>query len=63
MNLEAHHLNIETAFLNGILDEEIYMKAPDHLDTDKTGVWKLLKPLYGLKQAPHVCNKLLDSTL
>jgi len=31
LNLEAHHLDIETAFLNRTLDEEIYMKAPDGL--------------------------------
>jgi len=63
MNLEAHHLNIETAFLNGTLDEEIYMKVLDGIDTNETGVWKLLKSLYRLKQASHVWNKLLDSTL
>ena len=63
MNLEAHHLDIETAFLNGTLDEEIYMKAPDGFDTKSNGVWKLLKSLYRLKQASYVWNKLLDSTL
>jgi len=41
LNLEAHHLDIETAFLNGTLDEEIYMKAPDGFDTEKNGIWKL----------------------
>ena len=63
MNLEAHHLDIETAFLNGTLDEEIYMKAPDGFDMKSNGVWKLLKSLYRLKQASYVWNKLLDSTL
>ena len=63
MNLEAHHLDIETAFLNGTLDEEIYMKAPDSFNTRKDDVWRLRKSLYGLKQASHVWNKLLDSTL
>jgi len=63
LNLEAHHLDIETAFLNGTLDEEIYMKAPDGFDTEKNGIWKLRKSLYGLKQASHVWNKLLDGTL
>ncbi len=37
LNLKAHHLDIETAFLNRTLDEEIYMKAPDGLGN----VWKL----------------------
>ena len=63
MNLEAHHLDIETVFLNGTLDEEIYMKAPDSFRTGNDEVWKLQKSLYGLKQASHVWNKLLDSTL
>jgi len=63
LNLEAHHLDIETAFLNGTLDEEIYMKAPDGLDTKEGNIWKLQKSLYGLKQASHIWNKLLDGTL
>ena len=63
LDLEAHHLDIETAFLNGTLEEEIYMKAPDGLDTDKNSIWKLRKSLYGLKQASNVWNKLLDCTL
>jgi len=63
LNLEAHHLDIETAFLNGTLDKEIYMKAPDGLNTKEGNVWKLRKSLYGLKQASHVWNKLLDGTL
>jgi len=63
MNLKAHHLDIKTAFLNGMLDEEIYMKALDGFSTEKTDLWKLLKSLYGLKQALHIWNKLLDGTL
>jgi hypothetical protein len=62
LNLEAHHLDIETAFLNGELDEEIYMKAPDGF-AGNNGVWKLMKSLYGLKQASYIWNKLLDNTL
>jgi Reverse transcriptase (RNA-dependent DNA polymerase) len=63
MNLEAHHLNIETTFLNGTLDEEIYMKAPDGFNTGNSNVGRLLKSLYGLKQVSYVWNKLLDNTL
>jgi hypothetical protein len=63
LNLEAHHLDIETTFLNGTLDEEIYMKAPDGLEAGSDDLWKLKKSLYGLKQASHVWNKLLNSTL
>ena len=63
LNLKAHHLDIKTVFLNGTLDKEIYMKAPDGLNTGRNNVLKLQKSLYGLKQASHVWNKLLDSTL
>ena len=63
LNLEVHHLDIETMFLNGTLDEEIYMKAPGSSDTSSDEVWQLKKSLYGLKQVSHVWNKLLDSML
>ena len=63
LNLEAHHLDIETAFLNGTLDKEIYMRALDSSNTKSDGVWQLKKSLYGLKQVLHIWNKLLDSTL
>ena len=41
LNLETHHLDIKTAFLNRTLDKEIYMKAPDDLSTGKNSLWKL----------------------
>ena len=62
LDLKAHHLNIKTTFLNGSLEEKIYMKALDGF-TGRSGVWKLLKSLYRLKQALYIWNKLLDSTL
>ena len=62
LNLEAHHLDIKTTFLNGSLDKEIYMKAPEG-STGWNGMWKLLKFLYRLKQASYIWNKLLDGTL
>ncbi|CAI7818154.1 unnamed protein product [Closterium sp. NIES-54] len=46
-------MNVTTAFLNGILEEEIFMAQPERFDDCSGRVWKLKKALYGLKQAPR----------
>ena len=52
LNLELHHVDIETAFLYGDLDE-VYMEQPPHFVslTIPQYVCKLHKSLYGLKQS------------
>jgi hypothetical protein len=47
-DFEIRHLDIKTAFLNGELDEEIYLLKPKILGG---GFWLLLKGLYGLRQS------------
>ena len=54
-----HQMDVVTAFLNGKLDEEIYMQQPEgYIEPGKVHlVCKLKKSLYGLKQSPRCWNK------
>ena len=63
--MHVHQMDVKTAFLNGDLEEEVYMEQPDHLEkkNPKQKVWKLKKALYGLKQAPRAWNKRLHEFL
>ncbi|KAG6590587.1 reverse transcriptase [Phytophthora cinnamomi] len=55
-------MDVKTAFLNGGLDEEIYMVQPDgYVDEDHPDYeCKLKQSLYGLKQSPRMWNKTID---
>ena len=63
--LLVHQMDVKTAFLNGELDEEIYMEQPDGflLEGQEKKVCKLLKSLYGLKQAPKQWHEKFERTL
>ncbi|WVZ76800.1 hypothetical protein U9M48_024733 [Paspalum notatum var. saurae] len=56
---------MKTAFLNGELDEEIYMDQPEGfvVSRQEDKVCRLLKSLYGLKQAPKQWHEKFDNTL
>lgn len=63
-NLDIHHLDIKTAFLNGELEEEVYVTQPPGYPIGPPNmVCKLNKALYGLKQAPRAWHTKLDATL
>jgi hypothetical protein len=51
---KLHQMDVKSAFLNGVLEEEVYLRQPPEFESDKYPhrVYKLRKALYGLKQAP-----------
>jgi hypothetical protein len=58
--LEIHQMDVRNAFLNGTLDETIYLRAPAGLNLQKGKCLHLLKSIYGLKQAPRVWHHELS---
>lgn len=63
--LIVRHYDVKNAFLNGILEETIYMAQPKGFEVkgEEHKVCKLNKNIYGLKQAARVWNKTLNSIL
>ena len=49
-NYQIHQVDVKTAFLNGELEEEVYVKVPPGINAEGR-IWRLHKALYGLKQA------------
>lgn len=66
-SLRKYHVrqyDVKSAFLNGTLNEEIYMKPPPGVQNeDKDKVLRLHKSLYGLKQAARVWNQTLHKAM
>lgn len=55
-NLKLRKFDVTTAFLNGHLEEVLYMKQPEGYDDGSGKVLRLKKSLYGLKQASKSWN-------
>ncbi|KAF0922593.1 hypothetical protein E2562_039506, partial [Oryza meyeriana var. granulata] len=61
----VHHMDVKSAFLNGELIEEVYVRQPPGFTVagHEDKVLRLDKALYGLRQAPRAWNAKLDETL
>ncbi|KAH0706549.1 hypothetical protein KY289_011625 [Solanum tuberosum] len=64
-NYHLHQLDVNNAFLQGNLDEEMYMAQPLGFtgDDNPTHICRLCKAIYGLKQAPREWYNALTSYL
>ncbi|KAL8157704.1 hypothetical protein AgCh_002416 [Apium graveolens] len=62
---EVHHLEVKSAFLNGFIEEEVYVSQPKGYvkKGQEHKVYKLLKALYGLRQAPMAWYSRLNQHL
>ena len=54
MGWRIHLIDVKTAYLNGLLQEEVYLEQPQGFEIYErdSHVCRLKKALYGLKQAP-----------
>ena len=59
-NLEVHQIGVKAAFLNGKLEEEIYLCPPPGFHDDPKVIWCLQHALYSLKQALKVWYDMLQ---
>ena len=62
---EIWQMDVKTAFLNGNLEEDVYMTQPEGFVDSKNAekVCKLRKSIYGLKQASRSWNHRFDETV
>jgi hypothetical protein len=65
MKWKLHQMDVKTAFLNGVIEEEVYIEKPQgfKVENRKYHVCRLKKALYRLKQAPRAWYGHIDSFL
>ena len=64
LNWEVHKMDVNSAFLHGYLQKEIYMEKPHgYVQNNSILVCHLKKSFYGLKQAPKAWYSKMDSFL
>ena len=62
LDLEIHQMDVDVAFLNGILKETVFCKPPPGVTVPPGHVLLLLRALYGTKQAARVWWQNIDNT-
>ncbi|KAK6147692.1 hypothetical protein DH2020_018604 [Rehmannia glutinosa] len=64
-NFIVYQMDVKRAFLNGLLEEEVYVEQPPGFEQKTLGdnMYKLKKALYGLKQAPRAWYDTLSQFL
>ncbi len=64
-DMEIHQMDVMSAYLNGVLEEEIYMKQPTGYINPQhpNKVCRLIKSIYGLKQSARCWNSVIDEYL
>lgn len=65
LGMSISHLDVKTAFLNGFLEENVYMCQPEGflIAGSEHKVCKLKKAVYGLKQSSRAWNTRIDDYL
>ena len=63
MGWHIHQMDVKTVFLNGIIEEEVYIEQPEGFEifSSELHVCRLKRVLYGLKQAPHAWYTQIDN--
>jgi hypothetical protein len=58
-----HHIDVKNAFLNGIIEEEVYIEQLEGFETfdRESHVCRLKRELYGMKQAPCAWYTQIDN--
>jgi len=63
--MKLYQMDVKKAFLNGLIQEEVYMEPPLGFESDTFPhhVLKLNKALYGLKKSPRAWYEKISSFL
>eukprot|EP00253_Pinus_taeda_P030122 PITA_30122 len=63
MGWHIHQMDVKIAFLNGVIEEEVYIEQPKGFEifSSESHVCRLKRALYGLKQAPRAWYTWIDN--